>query len=237
MGLHGYNLGTVSDNDGNFLITIPDSLRNHRLVFSHVSYEPFTAVVSELEERSPLVVILQEKTFDMHSVVVRPKGKMVNLNSRGIRIPGMNVTYAFNLFVTLDNIGQMFDLRQKSRINEMHLDITQNTFDELILRLVLYQVEQANGSMIFSALTPVPLYIYPEKNDDKQHFQWDISEYGIETEGTVYASIELVKRSSEGQIRFPAYSKSSKWFVNFQSGISKEFPVGIGIVLKGTNLD
>lgn len=238
IGLYGHNIGTVSDADGRFSITIPDSLRNRSLVFSHVSYEPFTADITELKDLSPLTITLQEKAFDIQSVVVRPTGRTINLNSRGIRMPGMNVTYTFNLYAILDNIGQMFDLRQKSRINEMHLDITQNTFDELILRLVLYQVENpTTDSMTFRPLTPVPLYVYPDKSDNKQHILWDISEYCIETDGTVYTSIELVKRSPEGQIRFPAYSKSSKWFVNFEKGIFKEYPIGIGIVLKGTELD
>jgi hypothetical protein len=35
----------------------------------------------------------------------------------------------------------------------------------------------------------------------------------------------------------PTYTHSFKWFVDLQSGVVREFPVGIGILLKGNRTD
>lgn len=230
VGLQGYPVGTVSDADGFFSLSVPDSLREKPLIFSHISYEPLTTIATELPE----IVVLTERVFEIPPVVIRPgKGRLVNLNNRGIRLPGLSVTY---IGWGLGTIGQMIDLPHKSHIREMQVDLTKNSYDRVVFRLALYRVEPATTETLqFTPLVPEPLYIRPEKSGDRQRFTWDLSLYGIETEGTVYACVELVEKSGDGAIGFPAYGDSSKWFVRLQE--ASQYPIGIGILLRGNRVN
>ena len=68
--IQGSSWGTVSNQEGQFLIHIPDSMKASRLVFSHVGYRKLEMPIASFTEKNP-VVSLEPNLVSLHEVVVR----------------------------------------------------------------------------------------------------------------------------------------------------------------------
>jgi hypothetical protein len=70
IGLTCHSLGTVSNLDGEFLMNLPDSLRNDTLKISHIGYEPFMLPLSTIAGMKA-DFSLNQKIVPLQEIVVR----------------------------------------------------------------------------------------------------------------------------------------------------------------------
>lgn len=79
IGILGENVGTVSDQNGDFMLKIPDELINQKLTVSHIGYETLNLSIDSLLELQSIEVVLKEKLTFLDEVNVKskqPKGKI-----------------------------------------------------------------------------------------------------------------------------------------------------------------
>ncbi len=77
--IQGASWGTVSNQNGEFHIHIPDTLRNSQLIFSHIGYKQLTMDIKALTDMTP-VVHLTPHIIPMQEVIVRIKDPQKLLN-------------------------------------------------------------------------------------------------------------------------------------------------------------
>lgn len=77
--IQGVSWGTVSNQDGEFHIHIPDTLKNSRLIFSHIGYKQLAMDIGTLTDMAP-VVHLTPHVIPMQEVIVRIKNPKKLLN-------------------------------------------------------------------------------------------------------------------------------------------------------------
>lgn len=70
VSITGTSLGTITNQDGRFRISIPDSLADASLRISHVGYENYEEALSELDRWVELA--LEPKVIPLQEVVIRP---------------------------------------------------------------------------------------------------------------------------------------------------------------------
>lgn len=70
IGLKEVSLGTISNQNGEFRLLIPDSLRQANVLFSHLGYQPEEIGCGELE-KGHLLIALEPKVIPIQEVVIR----------------------------------------------------------------------------------------------------------------------------------------------------------------------
>jgi hypothetical protein len=71
VGIAGYSTGTISNGNGDFRLTLPDSLRRSRLSISHIGYENYEEEIEAMPELSHRTIAIVPKVFTIQEVVVR----------------------------------------------------------------------------------------------------------------------------------------------------------------------
>ena len=75
IGIVGENVGTVSNGDGLFRLTIPTKFMSDSLTFSEVVHKRKKLAISDLLNRQEIVVALDEDVMELRTVEITPKEK------------------------------------------------------------------------------------------------------------------------------------------------------------------
>ena len=248
IGVMDTHWGIMTNDQGHFSLNIPDSLLEKSVTFSHISYENYTIPISELIKdfsqtnnigEEGLKVVLTDNSYSLQEVVVtaskNKKTKIINLNSKGVRIPRGSGMYEYPSTRKDDdgyrNLGVLLDLKNKTWIRQIELDIFKSTFDTLTFRVVAYRVEND----IYTPIIHTPYYFNIEKSDEKQHIECNLSDFNIYEQGTIYIGIETVK-VSKGMFSLPAFTMTNTYYRNMATGGEYKRPFGFGLQVKGSAL-
>lgn len=71
IGVLGENIGTTTDMEGNFELSVPAKYAGYSLTFSAIGYEKFIAPISKLAEKNPIRIELTEQVTQLEEVVIR----------------------------------------------------------------------------------------------------------------------------------------------------------------------
>ena len=77
IGIRNKNIGTASDGQGRFILTLPQNRQQDTLTFSAIGYEELSVPVRELAAQQPLEVRLKEKATALQEVVVQDRKSVV----------------------------------------------------------------------------------------------------------------------------------------------------------------
>lgn len=117
--VQGSSWGTVSNQEGKFLIHIPDSMKASRLVFSHVGYRKQEIAISSFTEENP-VISLEPNLVSLHEVVIRMRDPVV-LIKRMLDSREKNYSDAPSLLATFYREGTHYRMKL--------LDLTEGFFE------------------------------------------------------------------------------------------------------------
>jgi hypothetical protein len=207
IGVEGMDIGTVSDNEGNFTLTLPDTLQSGRMRFSIVGYEAKTFELADFKKQAPPIIRLQPLVFDLPSVAVQSyklKSKLLGCQAESPRIGG---GFASN------NLGSEVGLLIRTKRNPTYLDdfnfcISKNQYDTLFFRLNVY--EYKNGLPERNILQQA---IYITVTETKKGWvSVDLAPYNIVVQGDFVIALEWVADFTKGG--------------NIQQGLV--FPIGLG---------
>ena len=247
IGINGKNVGTVSGSDGRFCLTVPDSLDDRELSFSHISHGNLSLPVYELKRRCTaeggLNLTLPDSPFEIRPVVVRKKQpRMRRLYSAGIPFPNGSVSHCIpsnrrdstqNPRLAGEEFGVVLHTDRPTWIKEVSFTVLSNSFDTLIFRIGIYKIE-ADSS--FTPLIRKPFYIDIDKTNERTDYICDISEYDACAEGNLYMGIEIVQDSRRGCVSFPCHMKAM-YYRNISKGSMSKELFSPGIRIRGVYLD
>ncbi len=66
--IEGYSIGTITNNQGYFSLTVPDSLSHKELTFSFIGYESYKCTIESVGDN--LIVVMRQAMVDLQEVVV-----------------------------------------------------------------------------------------------------------------------------------------------------------------------
>lgn len=218
VGVEGTQTGVVSDGQGRFALTIPDSLAGGTLYVSHITYEPKRIPLREALRQGangePLTIELAERAFAIPEIVVRPRRpRYRQVGGGGVRValpPGISIAWGISTerkenqeetAILMREHGTVLKIREPLLIEEVSFAVNSCT-DSLLFRVNLYQIE---NDTVFTPLHRIPFYVLVEPSKKEWIYGVDVSEGTVVARpGNILVSLEQI---------YSYGKKGSEWFV------------------------
>jgi hypothetical protein len=244
VGIEDTQTGVVSDKQGRFSLTIPDSLAGGTLFVSHITYEPRRIPLREVSGRAeePLTIELSERAFEIPQVVVhggRPRYRQIG---RGVRAPLPHFPGMFSSSPEDDDLGWQEELgaalnvRDPLLVEEIRFPV-EFCSDSLLLRFKIYQIEDVAR---FTLLHNTPFYALILPDRDNRIYTIDVSDVSeipvVARPGTVLITVEKVDDyNKEISFWMPIYFGESyrRWGLNDGNLVKLPTYIRLGIELYG----
>lgn len=197
IGIVGKNVGTVSDKDGNFSITINDGYDNDTLRFSMIGFEPRCLTVKEFKQDPVKNIYLKPRLTMLDEVKISYcKPKKIRL---GEPVPEDYLKSGFDCNELGSEMGIIVETRKKVRLENLNLSVAACTYDSVIYRLNIYRCE---GKDLYTNILNKPVYISFRRDAIGNVMTFDLSDYSIIVEGDILITLELFRDLGEGKLLF-----------------------------------
>ncbi|SMO85881.1 carboxypeptidase-like regulatory domain-containing protein [Gracilimonas mengyeensis] len=195
IGIELQNIGTVSQPDGRFELSIPDEYRTDSLLFSVIGYHPRKVAIQSLLGGNPNI-ILSPRSYEMEHINVkakRAKTKKIGRKRKGL--------LKIVMYMEDDNLGSEFGRffesdKEHSKLENLSFYIHHNPFDSIKFRVNVY--EEENGEPSKNILRENIFVTYGEESG------WvnvDVSKYEIYPKGNFFVSMEWIEDKNHPEDR------------------------------------
>ena len=232
VGIIGKNIGTVSDESGNFTISLDNIYDNDSLRFSMIGYESKTFLVGQFKEDTIKNVYLNPRLYNLQEVkVIYRKTKEILI---GTPVTSNDLRSGFGYNDLGSEMGVKVDVRKEVKLKDINLNVAICTFDSVTYRLNIYQSEDQTE---YKNILTEPIYISFSKDKIKKVITFDLSKYSIIIQGNVLITLELYKDLGEGRLLFHTeFFTGTTYHKKTSEGKWTEAPGVIGMYLHGQTL-
>ncbi|MGZ4089712.1 MAG: carboxypeptidase-like regulatory domain-containing protein [Bacteroidia bacterium] len=225
IGIVGKGIGTVTNEKGEYLFVVPDSLADQKVRMSLIGYKPKTMIARYASAKSKIVLVQEAANLDEVIVTVK-KTK--------IKILGNNTTHSgVTGGFTQNNLGAEMAVKlnithPKTQLRKFMVNITACTLDKAMFRLNFYSVDEKG---------------YPKENILKQNIiiepkektgliEVDLKPYNIFIDEDVFVALEWIK--DLGNVKGLTFSTklvgNGTYFRKAsQDAWQKTHPIGVGL--------
>ena len=197
IGVIGKDVGTVSDEFGNFTLNLDKIYDKDSIRFSIIGYKSKAYLVGYLKEDTIRNIYLSPRSYYLTEVKVffhRPKKVFL-----GSPVTSNALRSGFEDNELGSELGIFVEARKQVRLQDINLNIAVCTYDSVTYRINIYQAE--NDSSFENILTR-PIYISFTKDQIDKVIKLDLTEYSIEVEGKILITLELYKDMGKGRLLF-----------------------------------
>jgi len=197
IGITGKNIGTVTDEDGNFILNVPEEFKDDSVMISAIGYVAKTVHVHEFHNDAIDSIYLEPATYDLPEISVRYHRASKAVLGNPMETASLKSGFSENELGS--ELGIMISTKKHALIQDIVLNIAVCTYDSVFYRLNIYRVN--NGSIEENILTR-PVYISFSGYEADVDFTYDLSSYSIVFQGDVLVALELYKDLGEGKLLF-----------------------------------
>jgi len=151
IGILNTEVGTLSNSDGTFSITIPEKYKEQSLIFSSIGFTKKKVSIQKLRKSEYLNIVLDENIIELNTVSIsakRVKKEKVKLgNGKSLLLSGqlyMDTATAGSAMALLIDKKNYPDL---TYIKNVSLYIAKNKFPTFKIRLRFLEVDSLNGNI------------------------------------------------------------------------------------------
>jgi hypothetical protein len=229
IGVVGKNIGTVSDQNGNFRIVIDSIYNNDSVRFSVIGYEPQTFPVRRLSDLPDKTLYLNPLEFYLSEI------KVVYSKPREIRLGYPVISDALRSGFSDNDLGSelgvIINTRKRVRLKDLNLNVGVCTYDSVSYRVNIYEV--INQTEFKNILTK-PIYISFSKEKIDEDLTFDLWENSIIVEGDILVTLELFKNLGEGRLLFKTeFFTGITYHRKTSQGLWTQSPGAVGLYLTG----
>lgn len=226
IGVPNDTIFTVSDINGYFRFRLPDS-DTRGIVFSHLSYDPFTLGPPEAGSDTEGLGITLNYHELPEAVVLPDDGKKVTVLGKGVRWAGAG----FGLSnveggILNEEWGSKVRLRKPTRIEKAELECKLEDVDKAVLSFVIYEI--TSDSTSFVPVQHVPVYQTILPGDDYKTLVFEEPEVLLLDPGTYYFAVKFVEFEGDGALVCKGYFKSA-----YERTGDFHLPLSIGLKVTG----
>ncbi|MES3016492.1 MAG: carboxypeptidase-like regulatory domain-containing protein [Bacteroidota bacterium] len=196
IGVIGKNIGTVSDDDGKFRLTIPASFSNETVRISMLGYSPQTYTVSEFAKQlADKQIVLQPSVFELPGVVV--SNKKLKEKILGNTTESQSTTVGFTSSKLGNEVGIIIKIKKSPTfIKSFAASVVSKDNNPVKLRLNFYSIKDGMPDKIIQDKNII--ISAPVKNGK---VEVDLRQYNIVAEDDFFVSLEWIENDS-GRIVF-----------------------------------
>ncbi|WP_423148404.1 alpha/beta hydrolase-fold protein [Rubrolithibacter danxiaensis] len=194
IGIKGKNIGTISREDGSFLIQFPQDHIRDTLTFSLVGYDELMLPLLQLNPETELDINLNRKITLLNEVVVT--GEKLTEKKYGIKRTGI-IHFTDGIFKKDDSfeIGQVINLGNKiAKITSLNLHINSSRRDSASFRINFYRYDEDENQPAERLVNKSIIQRHPIKEG---WLKFNLSASNIWLKGKVFAAIEFIPENKD----------------------------------------
>jgi len=222
IGIIGKQIGTITDENGNFKITIDNVFSKESLLFSSISYEDKLIKISELKQNK--IIFLQKKIYELNEIVIHPKN--IKLKHKGIKTKTKTLQTGFKNNKLGFECGLLFKNKKTAFLKKVNFNIATCTYDTIFYRLNVYTVDSIGS---FVNILKKPIYIQLPKNKIGDKISIDLSKENIIVNHNFLITLEHVKDLGKGLLYFSASVLRKTYFRKTSQAKWETISVGISM--------
>jgi len=199
IGFLGFNLGTVTNADGSFVLNF-DRAEDMKIAVSCIGYKgkSFNAIKMKHDLQKGHDIIIDKAAFELPEIQVRPREWVTRKVGNFVKTDMISAGFSENI------LGKEAGVRMKIRnkpayLEEVSIHIARCEYDSVFFRLNVYQMD---GRNIGEIILTTPIYINLAKEEIDDQIIVDVSNYNIRVEDDFLVSLEQVKDLGEGGLYF-----------------------------------
>jgi hypothetical protein len=197
IGIIGKNIGTVTDEHGNFSLPLDEIYDKDSLRFSMIGYESKSFLIGPFKSDSVKNVIMMPKSYDLPEVsVIYHKPRDIRLGTE-VLSDDLRSGFAYNTLGS--ELGVKVHSRRNVILQDLNLNVAICTYDSVTYRLNIYKMKDQS---VYENILTTPIYISFNKNQIDQVLNFDLSKYSIVIEGDILIALELYKDLGDGRLLF-----------------------------------
>jgi hypothetical protein len=231
IGIIGKNIGTVSDESGNFIINLDSIYNNDSLRFSMIGYASKSFLISQFKENVIKDIYLSPRNYNLQEVVIKSVYRKPREIRLGTPVTSNDLRSGFANNDLGSELGIKVNVKGLVKLLDLNLDVAICTFDSVNYRLNIYQI--VNQTEYKNILTE-PVYISFSKDKINKVVTFDLRKYSIIIKGNLLITLELYKNLGEGKLLFRTeFFMGTTYHKKTSEGTWTEAPGVIGMYLHG----
>ena len=139
IGIKNSEVGTITDENGQFSIEIPENQSKSHLIFDASGYDEISKSIEEIQQNS--VIILNEKSISLTEVTLKTekmKEKIIGQKTR----PMLTFSKMFDENVPTIEQGNIFEIYPNTKLNAFNFHIIPSSkYGEITLKVNIYAVK------------------------------------------------------------------------------------------------
>lgn len=231
IGLERQNTGTVSADDGIFLIPFDQQFHDDTIRFSSIGYHTIRMAVSDFREQNDRDIKLRAKTIELQQITIDP----IELRSRvlGNKYKNTSIDAGFDINRKGYEMGVLLDIDKPTYLEEVTFNLAKCSYSQLFYRLNIYR---QNEDGTFENILQNPIYIDKRIDETTPNLAVSLLEYNILVDSNTLITLEHVKNMGEGRLSFMAKKNMSRgstcYYRTSSMGAWEKSPYKMGFSVK-----
>ena len=229
VGIIGKNVGTVTDQSGNFSLELDNIYDKDSIRFSMIGYESRSFLVRAFKDNAIKTIYLGPKSYSLTEV------KIVYHKAREIRLGTPVISDALKSGFAENNLGSelgvKINTREPVKLEDINLNVATCTYDSVTYRLNIYKIID---NIEYKNILTQPIYISFTKDKIDKPITLTLGKYSIIVEGDILVTLELYKDLGQGKLLFyTQYFTGFTYHKKTSEGKWTKAPGEIGMYLHG----
>ncbi len=220
IGILGTSIGTVSNSNGEFKLSIPNENLNDTILFSALGFKNRLIPITSLMDSS---IVFEHSIQSLNEVEIRPGG----FESKTIGNKNISTNRKVNFALSNkpnqnlgSEIAKKFNIPKNSYLENVQFYLSRNNFDTALLRINIREIKnELPGNNLNNE--NILIQVYKSKG---QWIEVDLSQFSIKVEGKFAIGIEWIAHSKNGKVlslpisvpsigstHFYKYASASEW--------------------------
>jgi hypothetical protein len=229
VGIIGKNVGTVTDQAGNFSLELDKIYDKDSIRFSMIGYESRSFLVRAFKDNAIKTIYLGPKSYSLTEV------KIVYHKAREVRLGTPVISEALKSGFAENNLGSelgvKLNTRETVKLEDINLNVATCTYDSVTYRLNIYKTID---NIEYKNILTQPIYISFSKDKIDKPITLALGKYSIIVEGDILVTLELYKDLGQGKLLFyTQYFTGFTYHKKTSEGKWTKAPGEIGMYLHG----
>lgn len=198
IGVKSQNIGTVSDENGNFNLSLSTLKEDSKITISNIGYKTKEYMIKDIINliNAKKQIILEENYQELEEVVIT--SKRLKKDNLGNKTTSSIIEAGFKNNSLGSEVGIKIKIKDKpTYIDSFNFFITSCKYDSLFFRLNIYSIKD---DMPYENLLSENIYF--STNIKKGKVNIDLTKYHIMVNEDVIITIEYVKELGKGGLNF-----------------------------------
>lgn len=197
IGVFGKNIGTVSEENGKFKLSLSGTSHSDTVKISCIGFKSKLLLVNSIIDKNINEVFLEENKIELPPLTVNPRNYKLKKLGVDTRTKSIQVGFGENLLGK--EIGVLIKNKKTAILESIFMNFAECTYDSIFFRINVYEYKSKNE--IDNTLNK-PIYLSLSKKEAINRVEIDVKKYNILVSGDFLVSIEHIKDLGVGKLLF-----------------------------------